>query len=146
MCFTATDGLGILFSYPARRSRNFRHQTNSFSFDESERSSAAYDHHRESSISTTNSKPRPSSDINLHEELRGRRVQESASDVSSSPPVSITPSQNSIILVHRSRDITPLQLPPPFSTTSRNSSGTESLPSYNSNDRLLVTSPRFRKI
>lgn len=70
---------GILFSEPARRParrggrspRTLRHQTNSFSFDESERSSAAYEQERTTSGSTEQSTSRPSDEVSLHEELRG---------------------------------------------------------------------------
>jgi hypothetical protein len=67
---------GIIFAQPARRMRRrsprtFRHQTNSFSFDSSERSSAAYEQERVSSASTNDTTPRPSDDLSLHEELRG---------------------------------------------------------------------------
>jgi hypothetical protein len=66
---------GIIFSVPPRRPprlspTRFRHQTNSFSFDESDRSSAAYEHHRGSSDFTDESTPRPEDALSLHEELR----------------------------------------------------------------------------
>jgi hypothetical protein len=65
---------GIIFSVPPRRpprlSPRFRHQTNSFSFDESERSSAAYEQPRGSSGFTDEGTPRPEDTGSLHEELR----------------------------------------------------------------------------
>ncbi|TAQ89286.1 hypothetical protein B7494_g2361 [Chlorociboria aeruginascens] len=71
---------GIIFSRPARRRPQqsvvtFRHQTNSFSFDTSERASAAYELDRVSSVSTINSRPRSSEIVSLHEELRGSSLQ-----------------------------------------------------------------------
>jgi len=129
---------GVLFSSPARRPFHFRHQTNSFSFDESERSSAAYEQDRVSSTSTTNSRPRPTSDISLHDELRGRDVRGSISDVSTSTPASVALEYKSTRFTAKFRDLTPLQLPPPFSTASRSSSRTESLPSHQAADYTLV--------
>ena len=77
---------GIIFAQPARRpptqsrsSRAYRHQTNSFSFDDSERSIAAYEQERVSSDSSTNSRPRPLEDLSLHEELLGSSLQSSRS-------------------------------------------------------------------
>ncbi|PQE07631.1 hypothetical protein CJF30_00007395 [Rutstroemia sp. NJR-2017a BBW] len=76
---------GIIFSQPARRAgvhtirqpRTLRHQTNSFSFDDSERSSVAYEQERVSSSSTTDSIPRPTESLNLRQELRGSSLQSS---------------------------------------------------------------------
>jgi len=133
---------GIIFSNPPRRSRNFRHQANSFSFDESERSSAAYEQDRVSSSSPSNSRPRPTQDRSLHEELSGSTMQDSASDISSyissSPPSSVqregqTAAQTTEQIIESTTIIssfTPPQLPPPFSAVSRSSSRTESLPRY----------------
>lgn len=73
---------GIIFAQPPRRPprrspRHHRHQTNSFSFDSSERSSAAYEQQRVSSVSTNNSIPRPSDNTSLRDELRGSSLQSS---------------------------------------------------------------------
>ncbi|ESZ95072.1 hypothetical protein SBOR_4527 [Sclerotinia borealis F-4128] len=80
---------GYMFAQPARRPgtspnphstrqpRTLRHQTNSFSFDDSERSSVAYEQERALSSSTTDSRPRPSESLNLHQELRGSSLQSS---------------------------------------------------------------------
>ncbi|KAK6598846.1 hypothetical protein H4I96_08050 [Botrytis cinerea] len=80
---------GFLFAQPARRPgpsphiqsarqpRTLRHQTNSFSFDDSERSSVAYEQERALSSSTTDSRPRPSESLNLRQELRGSSLQSS---------------------------------------------------------------------
>ncbi|KAM3069647.1 hypothetical protein ACMFMG_010366 [Clarireedia jacksonii] len=76
---------GIIFAQPARRQgahtrrqpRTLRHQTNSFSFEDSERSSVAYEQERVSSSSTTDSLPRPTESLNLHQELRGSSLQSS---------------------------------------------------------------------
>ena len=74
---------GIIFSVPPRRpprhSPRFRHQTNSFSFDESERSSAAYEQERVPSGSTSETTPRPEDDLNLDEELRESSIHNSLS-------------------------------------------------------------------
>jgi hypothetical protein len=73
---------GIIFAQPPRRPprrspRHHRHQTNSFSFDSSEKSSAAYEQQRVSSTSTNGSIPRPSDNIVLHDELHGSSWQSS---------------------------------------------------------------------
>jgi hypothetical protein len=62
---------------PRRSPRHHRHQTNSFSFDSSERSSAAYEQQRVSSVSTDYSGTRPLDDVCLHDELRGSSLQSS---------------------------------------------------------------------
>lgn len=67
---------GVIFTQPPRRphtqpTTRYRHQTNSFSFDDSERSAVAYEQERASSPSSTDSQPRPAGDRSLHEELRG---------------------------------------------------------------------------
>ena len=101
---------GIIFASPARRPAQFRHQTNSFSFesfDSTERSSAAYAQDRISSLSTTDTTPRPSHDLRLRDELQGS---------------SLASSRDSNLLFSSPR------LPPPFSTTSRNVSNADSLP------------------
>jgi hypothetical protein len=73
---------GIIFSVPLRRllriSPRFRHQTNSFSFDDSERSSAAYEQQRASSGSMDESTPRLDDILSLHEELRDSSLRSSA--------------------------------------------------------------------
>ena len=65
---------GIIFAAPPRRpprtSPRFRQQTKSFSIDESERSSAAYEQQRSISGSMDDSTPMPTDALNLHEELR----------------------------------------------------------------------------
>ncbi|EKD14650.1 hypothetical protein MBM_07371 [Drepanopeziza brunnea f. sp. 'multigermtubi' MB_m1] len=76
----------ILFSQPPRRpprpggptssTRTLRHQTNSFSFDSSERSSAAYEQERVVS-SSSNGIARGSAEVNLHDDLRGSSLQSS---------------------------------------------------------------------
>ncbi|CAD6449212.1 924dc92a-1eb8-4d01-8c1e-e29f19ad166e [Sclerotinia trifoliorum] len=79
----------FMFTQPARRPgpsphphstrqpRTLRHQANSFSFDDSERSSVAYEQERALSSSTTDSRPRPSESLNLRQELRGSSLQSS---------------------------------------------------------------------
>ncbi|RAL67226.1 hypothetical protein DID88_008001 [Monilinia fructigena] len=63
--------------HSTRQPRTLRHQTNSFSFDDSERSSVAYEQERALSSSTTDSRPRPSESLNLRQELRGSSLQSS---------------------------------------------------------------------
>lgn len=135
---------GILFSQPARRSARFRHQTNSFSYDESERASAVYEQERIVSSSTMNSHLRPSDDLTLMEELRGSSLHSSAPNSSRSSASSgndkDAPYLDQFIRTREmgGRDFIfssphlplPLEsLPPPFSSTSRGSSRASSLPS-----------------
>jgi hypothetical protein len=134
---------GIMFAQPARRMqrsapRRFRHQTNSFSFDSSERASAAYEQERVTSISTNDSTPVPSDDRTLHEELRGSSLQSSrvVSGISQALPEPLggdvltedveggneegeSTSREFIFSSPR------LSLPPPFSATSRGTSGVD---------------------
>ena len=137
---------GIMFAQPARRMRRpppraFRHQTNSFSFDSSERASAAYDQERVASTSTNDSTARPSSDLNLHEELRGSSLQSSRVASRMSHYLSL-PSVEDLSTIRR-RDESEkaastlgdflfsspqLSLPPPFSAISRIVSGVDVLP------------------
>lgn len=150
---------GIMFSQPARRpphfsATNYRHQTNSFSFDSSERASAAYEQERVSSYSTTESIQRLSEDLNLHEELQGSSLQNSSSDYEPSSPSSTqsSPKNGSPCQAKRNQPIRSqgdfifsspqLPLPPPFSAASRNSSRADVMPSVTS-DSLLhpPTSP-----
>jgi hypothetical protein len=139
---------GIMFAQPARRMRRppprtFRHQTNSFSFDSSERASAAYEQERVASNSTNNSTARPSRDLNLHEELRGSSLQSSRVTSGMSHFLS-EPSMEDLSIVRR-RDESEraasalgdflfssprLSLPPPFSTVSRSVSGVNRMPGF----------------
>lgn len=100
---------GVLFAHPAR-SRRYRHQTNSFSYDESERSSAAY----EQDISFGSSSAASGPEQSLHDELRGSQMDDFSDDGILVPE-----------MVDFAQDTTPrrLQLPPPFSTTPRSTSG-----------------------
>ena len=138
---------GIMFAQPARRMRRppprtFRHQTNSFSFDSSERASAAYDQERVASTSTNDSTARPSSDLNLHEELRGSSLQSSRVTSGMSHHLS-QPSVEDLSTIRLRNESEKaastlgdvlfsspqLSLPPPFSTISRSVSGADVLPS-----------------
>jgi hypothetical protein len=137
---------GIMFAQPARRMRRpaprrFRHQTNSFSFDSSERGSAAYEQERVTSISTNNSTRVPSGDQSLYEELRGSSLQSSGviSGISQALP---EPLGGDILTEHivggngdgesTLREFlfssARLLLPPPFSAVSRGASGAEYMP------------------
>jgi hypothetical protein len=122
-------------SQPARRpNRTFRHQTNSFSFDDSVRASAAYEQDRISSTSTTDSIPRPKEHISLQEELRGSSL--SNGRVSSAELSAAGVQEDHQSVISRSESTrnhiffsAELPLPPPFSTVSRNASVAGSLPS-----------------
>ncbi|KAG4440403.1 hypothetical protein IFR05_004096 [Cadophora sp. M221] len=141
---------GIIFSQPARRpprittrtsTRTFRHQTNSFSFDSSERSSAAYEQERAVS-SSTDGRARSATNTNLHEDLRGSSLQSSRVGSAASYRVPGTPEavgegesviidvdeeeENSNRIVEYSSPR--LSLPPPFSTVVRRVSRANSLP------------------
>jgi hypothetical protein len=117
-----------------RRNRTFRHQTNSFSFDDSVRASAAYEQDRISSTSTTDSIPRPKEHISLREELRGSYLSNgrvssaefSAAEVQEDHQSVINRSESTRNHIFSSAE---LPLPPPFSTVSRSTSVAGSLPS-----------------
>lgn len=139
----------ILFSQPPKRpprpggpastTRTLRHQTNSFSFDSSERSSAAYEQERTVS-SSTNGQLRGSDGVNLHDDLRGSSLQSSRNASAESSHVPPRETSDGGESSSRSEDEDPgtrtfifsspkLPLPPPFSTVSRSVSRAESLPS-----------------
>ena len=149
---------GFIFSQPPRRPATFRHQTNSFSFDSSERASAAYEQDRISSLSTTDTTPRPTQGIRLRDELRGSSL--SSSQVSTKiaellPPYSEESErfeEQSIFLPPHDEAQDPktfifssprLPLPAPFSTTYRSVSDAESLPSSPRNHSTGVSDRYF---
>lgn len=129
---------GIIFAQPPRRPprrspRHHRHQTNSFSFDSSERSSAAYEQQRASSVSTNDSIPRPSDDTSLHDELRGSSLQSSRNPSGLShasrarnDQVEVLNQEKHVQNVERTRNFifssSQLPLPHPFSSVSRSPS------------------------
>jgi hypothetical protein len=137
---------GLMFAQPARRMRRrsprtFRHQTNSFSFDSSERASAAYEQDRVSSTSTNDTAPQPSDDLSLHEELRGSSLQSSrvSSGISHALPDPLVEGLSTVRIRDESDEVVSndrdfifssprLLLPPPFSTISRSVSEARSLP------------------
>lgn len=137
---------GIMFAQPARRMRRpaprrFRHQTNSFSFDSSERASAAYEQERVTSTSTNDITRVRSGDRSLHEELRGSSLQ-SSGVISRISQALAEPLGGDILTEHiegGNEDDEPtlrefvfssprLLLPPPFSAVSRGASGAEYMP------------------
>ncbi|KAK0103560.1 hypothetical protein ONS95_005577 [Cadophora gregata] len=149
---------GMIFAQPPRRPRTntqtsirtFRHQTNSFSFDSSERSSAAYEQERAIS-SSTDGRAQDAGSINLREDLRGSSLQ--SSRAGSADPYSISETtgedDSAIIRVDRedadaNQDVRisslELHLPPPFSTVPRNVSRANSLP-YSSSRSLIASHP-----
>jgi len=141
---------GIIFAQPPRRpprtdartsTRTFRHQTNSFSFDSSERSSAAYEQERTVSDST-DGRARDAGSSNLREDLRGSSLQSSRAGSAESYSSAGNPElrgedRSAIIKVDEEDEDTnrnvrfssfELHLPPPFSTVSRSVSRADSLP------------------
>lgn len=118
-----------------RRNRTFRHQTNSFSFDDSVRASAAYEQDRISSTSTTDSITRPREHVSLQEELRDSYViNRRFSSAGLSAATGVQEEHQNILdkSVSRRTHAFPsaeLPLPPPFSTVSRTASTAGSLPS-----------------
>ncbi|KIN01468.1 hypothetical protein OIDMADRAFT_29130 [Oidiodendron maius Zn] len=118
-----------------RRNRTFRHQTNSFSFDDSVRASAAYEQDRISSTSTTDSITRPREHVTLQEELRGSYViNRRFSSAELSAATGVQEEHQNVLdkSVSRRTHAFPsaeLPLPPPFSTVSRTASTAGSLPS-----------------
>lgn len=119
---------------PRRPNRTFRHQTNSFSFDDSVRASAAYEQDRISSTSTTNSIPRPTEHVNLREELRGsssinERGLSADFSFSGEVPEEYQNTRESESIREHISPSAQLPLPPPFSSVSRSTSTAGSLPS-----------------
>jgi hypothetical protein len=150
---------GIMFAQPARRMRRpapptFRHQTNSFSFDSSERASAAYEQERVASTSTTDATPWPSGDLSLDEELRGRSLTGSSVTSGGSHALPEPPMEDvSVVQMRHESDEAAYQLkdflfsspqlsfPPPFSAVSRNVSGVDILPGVEYIPQNPKTSP-----
>lgn len=129
---------GEFSGQPARRpARTFRHQTNSFSFDDSVRASAVYEQDRISSTSTTGSRPHPSPDLTLEEELRRASLANKSGHAAEIPflpeirralPGGGDRSESEREHVFHWAKL-PLPLPPPFSSISRSTSTAGSLPS-----------------
>lgn len=129
---------------PRRPNRTFRHQTNSFSLDDSIRASAAYEQGRVSSASTAERIPSPEDHNNLREELRGTSLESERTSSNGATTVTVTGAleerQNASQelefkggRIFRSVD---LPLPPPFSTVPRNTSVAWSLPSLSDEGAL----------
>jgi hypothetical protein len=125
---------------PRTAPRTLRHQTNSFSFDSSERASAAYEQDRVISNATDDTTAHPSEDTRLHDELRGSSLQSSRI---SSGILILQETNNDAATTGAEREArvdsqdfifsSPgFSLPPPFSSVSRRTSNTESLPSTTS--------------
>lgn len=124
---------GVIFAHPPRRPpRQHRHQTNSFSFDSTERSSAAYEQERVASNTTDHSR-QSADEISLHDDLRGSSLQSSrvASAVSEIHAEQYHGNETSVQeglsrLTERSKEFIfsspQLPLPHPFSSVSRDSS------------------------
>lgn len=129
---------GVLFSHPARRPRNYRPRISSYSFEEFERASAAYE-----DMTASESNPQVGQSLPIEGDSLGKHratsFQSSNGEVSlpSSPPgyiigASVVPSTSGQMVSECSKtsllSSPSLQLPPPFSTVSRNGSTTSSLP------------------
>jgi hypothetical protein len=153
---------GIIFSVPPRRPPRtcprFRHQTNSFSFDESERSSVAYEHDFATPGSTNESTPKPDDDLSFCEELQDNLLPSSVAAsigighmVESEESVCANVPSHTPLRRHRdfifssprlsesgdednegngidTKSSPNLPLPPPFSSASRNVSNSRALP------------------
>lgn len=139
----ANDTSNILFSNPARRHRTYRPRTISYSYEESERASYAYEQpHNSDSGSADEEHDHPAS--TLYVELRGRQLRDSSMDsaIPSSPPVAVPMNDVSASPVGVQEiipdvseesmgvDSSPsLQLPLPFSASRRRVSINSRLPS-----------------
>ena len=127
-----------MFQRPPRRpTRAFRHQTNSFSFDQSVRASAAYELDRTSSTSTTDSTHRPSNILTLHAEQRRSSLESSRVILGESSSSEVPEVGGAALVPHNdvgSQDFRreflfsspQLSLPPPFSAVSRSSARADS--------------------
>jgi hypothetical protein len=133
----------MLFAQPPRRPppqrRSFRHQTNSFSFDSTERFSAAYDQERVPSSSTNNSTSRSDKEVSLDEELGGVSLERSKtnSDDSTSEESAADSDKYQLVLPQDTQEepgrdfffSSPhLPLLSPFSTVLRTVSGEQVVP------------------
>lgn len=132
------DTPGSLLSQPARRPKSYRQRVISYSFDESERASAAYEDVQESDDDSNNSTPAPEESRSLHEELYGGSPQGTSirGDLPSSPPAFAENLRCASEAGHVSEEIRifcvsspQLSLPPPFSAVPRNFSLQTSIPS-----------------
>jgi hypothetical protein len=130
---------GLLLSQPARRPRSYRPRTISYSFEESERASAAYEQVQGSDNDSIGSQFQAEPQRSLHEDLEVGSSQSASleSNVPSSPPDFVEISHSRIAQAmpaaeknQRAHSSSPqLPLPPPFSAVRRNVSLTASLPS-----------------
>lgn len=130
---------GLLLSQPARRPRSYRPRTISYSFEESERASAAYEQVQGSDNDFSGSQFRADPQISLHEELEMGSSQSTSleSNMPSSPPdfaetsrAGIAQATPAVERNQRAHSSSPqLPLPPPFSAVRRNISLTALLPS-----------------
>lgn len=130
---------GVLFSQPARRSRDYRLRTPASSREGSKKPSALVGEFAVSEPDSHIALPLPSE----RSQLYGAQFQSSDGEVShpSSPPtrvfhpIGVTQPEGEIVS-ERAANLElsqhPLQLPPPFSTSSRSGSATGSLPAGNS--------------
>jgi hypothetical protein len=131
----------LLLSQSARRRNFYGPRTISYSFEESERASAAYEDIQDSDNDSNSSRPRPVGQMSLREELRGSSLHSvSVSSIIAASPSEFARSQRSASEAsqaaeqslerrHAILSSTQLQLPPPFSAVSRRLSFTGSLPS-----------------
>jgi hypothetical protein len=136
---------GLLLSQPARRPRSYRPRTISYSFEGSERASAAYEQVQGSDNESVGSQNPPEQQRSLRQELEAGSSQTASleSNVPSSPPgftetslsstAQATPATEKNQVEHSSSPQLPL--PPPFSTVRRNISLTASLPSTHGDAR-----------
>jgi hypothetical protein len=132
---------GSLLPQSQRRRKSYRPRAISYSFEESERASAAYEDIQGSDEDSNSSHPRPVEQLSLREELRRSSLQSTStgSIIPASPPEfansqrsASTTSQATKRAPERSHVLLPssqLQLPPPFSAACRNLSFAASLPS-----------------
>ncbi|KFY22037.1 hypothetical protein V493_06898 [Pseudogymnoascus sp. VKM F-4281 (FW-2241)] len=130
---------GVLFSQPARRSRDYRLHTSAFSREESKRSRLILEDFGVSEPDSRTDLPLSTGSSQVY----GASFQSSDGHVShrSSPPPrvfhpsGVTELGDEIVSVHATTSevsLHSLQLPPPFSTSSRSGSATGSLPVANS--------------
>ncbi|KFY86125.1 hypothetical protein V500_07862 [Pseudogymnoascus sp. VKM F-4518 (FW-2643)] len=140
---------GVLFSQPARRSRDYRLRTPAFSREESNRSRSILEDFGISEPYTRIDFPL----LMKRSQLHGASSQSSGGGVShpSSPPTrvfhpsGVAQPEDEIASEHATNsEVSPhsLQLPPPFSTSSRSGSASGSLPAGNSSS--TERSPRIQ--
>lgn len=144
----------LLSRRPKRTPKAYRPRTISYSYDESERTSAVYEEPQPNASDNDDSQLNPQlrHQVSLHEELRGSSLHsasERSEDPPSSPPgATIIHNDETNQTMYFSSPQLPGDLPPPFSTVPRSTSVVSVLSDRSDESVVLVDdspSPRRRR-